>query len=54
MMCLTCKRLLNITVLLHLENYRLEHKVCKDALDKFLNTYKEYRELKKETIGGCI
>ena len=30
-----------------LENYRLEHKVCKDALDKFLNTYKEYRELKK-------
>jgi len=21
-----------------LENYRLEHKVCKDALDKFLNT----------------
>ena len=30
-----------------LENYRFEHKVCKDALDKFLNTYKEYRELKK-------
>lgn len=31
-----------------LENYRLEHKVCKDALDKFLNTYKEYRELKRD------
>ena len=30
-----------------LENYRFEHKVCKDALDKLLNTYKEYRELKK-------
>ena len=28
-----------------LENYRLEHKVCKDALDKFLNTYKEYLSL---------
>ena len=31
-----------------LENYRLEHKVCKDALDKFLNTYKEYKDLTKK------
>ena len=31
-----------------LENYRFEHKVCKDALDKFLNTYKEYKDLTKK------
>ena len=31
-----------------LENYRFEHKVCKDALDKFLNTYKEYKDLAKK------
>lgn len=30
-----------------LEKYRLEHVACKHELDKFLNTYKEYRELKK-------
>lgn len=31
-----------------LESYRLEHKARKDELDKFLNTYKEYKELKKK------
>lgn len=31
-----------------LETYRLEHKASKDELDKFLNTYKEYRDLKKK------
>lgn len=35
-----------------LENYRLEHKACKDELDKFLNTYKEYKELKKKQSGA--
>lgn len=31
-----------------LETFRLEHKAAKDELDKFLNTYKEYRDLKKK------
>ena len=31
-----------------LETYRLEHKASKEELDKFLNTYKEYRDLKKK------
>lgn len=31
-----------------LEAYRLEHKAAKDELDKYLNTYKEYRDLKKK------
>lgn len=35
-----------------LENYRLEHKARKDELDKFLNTYKEYRDLKKKQSGA--
>ncbi len=28
-----------------LETYRLEHKASKKELDKFLNTYKEYKDL---------
>lgn len=35
-----------------LESYRLEHKACKEELDKFLNTYKEYKELKKKQSGA--
>lgn len=31
-----------------LETFRLEHRAAKDELDKFLNTYKEYRDLKKK------
>ena len=31
-----------------LETFRLEHKAAKDELDKFLNTYKEFRDLKKK------
>lgn len=31
-----------------LKTFRLEHKAAKDELDKFLNTYKEYRDLKKK------
>lgn len=31
-----------------LETFRLEHKAAKDELDKFLSTYKEYRDLKKK------
>ena len=31
-----------------LETFRLEHKAAKDELDKFLNTYKEYRDLKRK------
>ena len=30
-----------------LETYRLEHKASKEELDKFLNTYKEYKDLVK-------
>ena len=31
-----------------LETYRLEHKASKEELDKFLNTYKEYKDLVKK------
>ena len=31
-----------------LETYRLAHKASKDELDKFLNTYKEYKDLTKK------
>ena len=31
-----------------LETYRLEHKANKEELDKFLNTYKEYKDLVKK------
>ena len=34
--------------LLLLETYRLAHKASKDELDKFLNTYKEYKDLTKK------
>ena len=36
-----------------LETYRLEHKASKEELDKFLNTYKEYKDLvKKQKRSG--
>ena len=33
------------------ETYRLAHKASKDELDKFLNTYKEYKDLTKKPVS---
>ena len=48
MICLIYKQVVEYERPASLETYRLAHKASKDELDKFLNTYKEYKDLVTE------